>query len=1261
MNKLFTKIASLSIGLAMAIGVGVAVSNNSEAVLVHAAEGSVSKSAEDLGNENGWTLSSGNTVGSVFSSFDLDDYISVSFSGIGNTASYWEATSSLPRTIRAYVTKSKSDASFTFTGGTGVTIKTITIQYALKESPTFTPSISNNTAYTVNKNSQTFTMNGGSKNGQIQIKNIACTYTYTPATTYSVTYDGNGETSGSVPADATPYASGATVTVKGNTGSLAKTGYSFGGWNTQQDGQGTNYDAGSGTFSISDNTTLYAKWNANQYNINYYDQGGSPFSGSHESGYPTKHTYGTATTLKSASKDGYSFDGWFTNSACTGSAVTSLGATAYTATISLYAKWTATATSRSITTTVNNGTYSGDSTILEGYTASITFTPNDHYKLPADSSAFTVNHAEIKSYNSSTGVLVLENPDDEVTVSVSMVAKAQNTISMGTLTGVSQADGNPTSVEEGASVTLTFVANEGYGLPTNSGVTVSGTGSSFTWTQGTGKLQITGGTANITVSITGIVRTITSITISSNSGSYELGDAFVMPTVTANYNVGESEVVTSQASATGDGLVNGILTKAGTKTITISYGGQSATYTATVTAVVPSAGGIAKVTSTSDLTVGSTVYLVCEGQSKQLSGISTTSTKYGLGTNYTTTPANTYPLTVCAGYGGTGYAFKNSSNNYLYWTSGNSLNQDSTLSANTSWTISFDASGNATILNVADSSRKIMWNYSSPRFACYSGQTPTYDTASGYNMVQIYKNYPAVVKSLKWITAEVKSGTYYQGSSVTADNFTVTAHYNDESTSTPTSDITVTNGYLANIGANDVTLTYGGKSCVTSVTAVEQTATLTGLTWAQGEYTIINGQNIDFSELGTVTAQYDNGESPSATKAIASCTVATYTKEGDVYTKVADLDDGDEITSASHGKYLGVTYTETNTFTAYSSAPIYVVEELNEVRGKTETWTYSNKVTSLADGDKVVMVASGFSRELTGIDTSGNKHFGIGTEYTTAVSGSYALTVVKISNNVFAFKDSNNKYLCWNSTTDNILDISAENVDPSENAGCQWTVTFVGTEAKLVNSIEPSDSSRTLAWNNTSNTTRFAYYKDSTITGQSKDNYSYVSFLKGVKSYEPTGDDISNTNAVVQKAVLQFAASFNTTMECINAGTTANVSSKWSSLATAFTNAMNAFTEGNLDHFKALFAGADAVEGGDSLQDMLARYKYILNKYNALGYELDDFLADIGRPPVSQVIVNNPFAISMKNTSATIIIVVISAISVAALGGYFLFRKKKED
>ena len=82
-------------------------------------------------------------------------------------------------------------------------------------------------------------------------------------------------------------------------------------------------------------------WGNIELTITYKDQGNTTFSGTHGSGHPTKHIYdGGGTTLKSATKTGYTFAGWFTSSDCSATAVTSLGATAYTADITLYAKWT---------------------------------------------------------------------------------------------------------------------------------------------------------------------------------------------------------------------------------------------------------------------------------------------------------------------------------------------------------------------------------------------------------------------------------------------------------------------------------------------------------------------------------------------------------------------------------------------------------------------------------------------------------------------------------------------------------------------------------------------------------------------------------------------------------------------------------------------------------------------------------------------------------------------------------------------------------
>lgn len=81
---------------------------------------------------------------------------------------------------------------------------------------------------------------------------------------YSVTYDKGAAASGTAPTDSSsPYAYGATVTAKTNSGSLVgPTGTTtFDKWNTKADGSGTAISAGA-TFTITADTVLYAQFKA---------------------------------------------------------------------------------------------------------------------------------------------------------------------------------------------------------------------------------------------------------------------------------------------------------------------------------------------------------------------------------------------------------------------------------------------------------------------------------------------------------------------------------------------------------------------------------------------------------------------------------------------------------------------------------------------------------------------------------------------------------------------------------------------------------------------------------------------------------------------------------------------------------------------------------------------------------------------------------------------------------------------------------------
>lgn len=82
---------------------------------------------------------------------------------------------------------------------------------------------------------------------------------------YTVTYDGNGNTHGTIPVDNNTYPEGHIVTVLGNTGNLAlidgvTDALGFDGWNTEKDGHGTNYSTRT-TFTMgASDMVLYAQW-----------------------------------------------------------------------------------------------------------------------------------------------------------------------------------------------------------------------------------------------------------------------------------------------------------------------------------------------------------------------------------------------------------------------------------------------------------------------------------------------------------------------------------------------------------------------------------------------------------------------------------------------------------------------------------------------------------------------------------------------------------------------------------------------------------------------------------------------------------------------------------------------------------------------------------------------------------------------------------------------------------------------------------------
>ncbi|RED75742.1 InlB B-repeat-containing protein [Cohnella phaseoli] len=167
-------------------------------------------------------------------------------------------------------------------------------------------------------------------------------YPYIP--TYKVLYQANGGT-GTAPKDGQAYELGQTATVVGS-GALAKSGYTFAGWNTEADGSGESY-AENDTITIDQaaNVTLYAQWAAKNYIVEFDADGGTVNPTMQSKRFDAPYGKGadgsTDEALPTPEREGYGFAGWYTQASGAGTQVTDTTIVSMTEAHVLFAKWLA--------------------------------------------------------------------------------------------------------------------------------------------------------------------------------------------------------------------------------------------------------------------------------------------------------------------------------------------------------------------------------------------------------------------------------------------------------------------------------------------------------------------------------------------------------------------------------------------------------------------------------------------------------------------------------------------------------------------------------------------------------------------------------------------------------------------------------------------------------------------------------------------------------------------------------------------------------
>ncbi len=155
-----------------------------------------------------------------------------------------------------------------------------------------------------------------------------------PEVKYSLTYDGNGSTAGTVP-EGGSYLADIEVDVASQ-GSLERTGYRFDGWNTKSDGSGDAYKPSS-KIKMPKDVTLYAVWLPTA-TVTFEVNGGT--WNAVNIAESSTVTVGTliAEPAPDPSKSGNAFGGWFKDTEY--NYLFNFSEDKVTGNLKLYAKWT---------------------------------------------------------------------------------------------------------------------------------------------------------------------------------------------------------------------------------------------------------------------------------------------------------------------------------------------------------------------------------------------------------------------------------------------------------------------------------------------------------------------------------------------------------------------------------------------------------------------------------------------------------------------------------------------------------------------------------------------------------------------------------------------------------------------------------------------------------------------------------------------------------------------------------------------------------
>ncbi|CAN2228422.1 Listeria/Bacterioides repeat [Candidatus Nanopelagicaceae bacterium] len=371
------------------------------------------------------------------------------------------------------------------------------------------------------------------------------------AATYSISYNGNGSTSGTAPTGGS-FTTGGSYTAASNTGTLAKTGFTFAGWNTTANGDGTSYAEGATNVTATADLILYAKWTAASFAVTYVANGAT-------SSLPTQSAVqfgNTFTVASAATQAGKTFTGWSdgTNTYGGGSTYT-MGGSAVT----LTATWANQLFA--ITYSLNGGT--GVSAPTQSALSSTdTFT--------VQSTSATKSGYSFGGWSNGTNTYQADATYNMTTANVTLTA-IWNVAVPGT-------PGTPTVSSGDGNATITVVAPSSGGAPTSYTVTATPGGATCTVISPATSCTITGLTNGTSYSFSTVANNATGSSSASTSSAAvsPAGKPGVPTGVTATIGNGSATVSLTPPTNTGGPAITSY-------TMTASPGGATCTVNAPAT------------------------------------------------------------------------------------------------------------------------------------------------------------------------------------------------------------------------------------------------------------------------------------------------------------------------------------------------------------------------------------------------------------------------------------------------------------------------------------------------------------------------------------------------------------------------------------------------------------------------------------------------------------------------------------------------------